>query len=108
MKEQNHENKSRPDKQDSRGKVENPQSRDGAERETKDGRGGNHNPKGASGYTSGRVDDRGRKSEAEAFETSENTTQEMNETSNSVSEQGTPDYMKPTVNQQPINKEENH
>ena len=29
--------------------------------EQKDARGGNHNPKGANQYTSGRVDDRGRK-----------------------------------------------
>lgn len=34
----------------------------GAPEEHKDARGGNHNPEGASGYTSGRVDDRGRKS----------------------------------------------
>jgi hypothetical protein len=34
----------------------------GAPEETKDSRGGNHNPKGANQYTSGRVDDRGRKS----------------------------------------------
>jgi hypothetical protein len=29
--------------------------------EQKDARGGNHNPEGANQYTSGRVDDRGRK-----------------------------------------------
>ena len=34
----------------------------GAPSEEKDARGGNHNPKGANQYTSGRVDDRGRKS----------------------------------------------
>lgn len=33
----------------------------GAPEERKDARGGNNNPEGASGYTSGRVDDRGRK-----------------------------------------------
>lgn len=36
--------------------------------ETKDARGGNHNPNGASGYTSGRVDDRGRKSDKDEME----------------------------------------
>lgn len=36
--------------------------------ETKDARGGNHNPEGASGYTSGRVDDRGRKSVSKKME----------------------------------------
>ena len=34
----------------------------GAPSEEKDARGGNHNPKGANQFTSGRVDDRGRKS----------------------------------------------
>jgi hypothetical protein len=37
MKEANHENKSRPDTQDSRGKVRNPQSRDNGGSETKAG-----------------------------------------------------------------------
>jgi hypothetical protein len=41
----------------------------GAPMETKDARGGNHNPEGASGYTSGRVDDRGRKSKQDKYET---------------------------------------
>ena len=37
--------------------------------EQKDARGGNHNPKGANQYTSGRVDDRGRKGKEGGMET---------------------------------------
>jgi hypothetical protein len=45
----------------------------GAPEGTKDARGGNNNPEGASGYTSGRVDDRGRK-EADPRQADENRT----------------------------------
>lgn len=36
--------------------------------EQKDARGGNHNPEGANQYTSGRVDDRGRKADQQQRE----------------------------------------
>jgi len=52
---ENHENKAREN-----------------DRETKDARGGNHNPEGANQYTTGRVDDRGRKAEPEAYQVLEN------------------------------------
>ena len=38
------------------------------EMEKKDARGGNHNPEGASGFTSGRVDDKGKKSKKDDME----------------------------------------
>jgi hypothetical protein len=65
---QNHENKSL-----------NIEPSENEQRETKQ-RGGNHNPEGANQYTSGRVDDRGRKEEQKtAEETKEVREEDQNE-----------------------------